>query len=87
MALNPNYDQIGQAFTTQYYQLFDNPATRAQLVNLYNVSFKIIQHFWRGLHSRKTSYEINYEIKVQIPHLIYVLSRIFNIKPTLFTSL
>ena len=37
MALNPNYDQIGKAFTQQYYALFDDAAQRPQLVNLYNV--------------------------------------------------
>ena len=42
MTLNPNYDQIGKAFTQQYYQLFDDPAQRPQLVNLYNVR---ISHF------------------------------------------
>jgi len=36
MALNPNYESIGKAFTDQYYQMFDNPATRAQLQALYN---------------------------------------------------
>jgi len=36
MALNPNYEAIGKAFTTQYYQLFDNAATRGQLQALYN---------------------------------------------------
>jgi len=36
MALNPNYEAIGKAFTTQYYQLFDNPNTRGQLQALYN---------------------------------------------------
>ena len=36
--INPDYDNIGKAFTQQYYAMFDNPATRAQLVNLYNVS-------------------------------------------------
>merc|ERR1712012_1092077 len=36
MALNPNYDQIGKAFTQQYYALFDDAAQRPQLVNLYN---------------------------------------------------
>eukprot|EP00088_Acartia_fossae_P013234 TRINITY_DN16899_c0_g1_i1.p1 TRINITY_DN16899_c0_g1~~TRINITY_DN16899_c0_g1_i1.p1 ORF type:complete len:132 (-),score=33.49 TRINITY_DN16899_c0_g1_i1:671-1066(-) len=36
MALNPNYDEIGKAFTQQYYALFDNPATRGQLQGLYN---------------------------------------------------
>jgi len=36
MALNPNYEQIGKAFTQQYYALFDNPATRGQLQALYN---------------------------------------------------
>ncbi|XP_058831427.1 probable nuclear transport factor 2 isoform X1 [Topomyia yanbarensis] len=37
MALNPQYDQIGTGFVTQYYGMFDNPATRANLVALYNV--------------------------------------------------
>merc|ERR1712110_1041424 len=36
MALNPNYDQIGKAFTQQYYSMFDDPAQRANLINLYN---------------------------------------------------
>jgi len=36
MALNPNYEQIGKAFTQQYYALFDNAATRGQLQALYN---------------------------------------------------
>merc|ERR1712226_331971 len=36
MALNPNYEQIGKAFTDQYYRLFDDPAQRPQLVSLYN---------------------------------------------------
>ena len=39
MALNPNYEQIGKAFTDQYYRLFDDPAQRPQLVSLYNVSW------------------------------------------------
>lgn len=38
MALNPNYDAIGKAFAQQYYALFDDPAQRPQLANLYNVS-------------------------------------------------
>ena len=41
--INPDYDNIGKAFTQQYYAMFDNPATRAQLVNLYNVS---MTDFW-----------------------------------------
>ena len=41
MALNPNYDQIGKAFTTQYYQLFDNPATRC--VTLIDLLLQYIQ--------------------------------------------
>merc|ERR1711902_417390 len=36
MALNPNYESIGKAFTEQYYGLFDDPAQRPGLVNLYN---------------------------------------------------
>ena len=35
--MNPNYDQIGKAFTQQYYALFDDAAQRPNLVNLYNV--------------------------------------------------
>ena len=38
MALNPNYDSIGKSFTETYYGMFDDPARRAQLVTLYNVS-------------------------------------------------
>ena len=38
MALNPNYDQIGKAFTQQYYAMFDDATQRANLINLYNVS-------------------------------------------------
>ena len=37
MTLNPNYDQIGKAFTQQYYMMFDNAAQRAGLITLYNV--------------------------------------------------
>ena len=37
MALNPQYDAIGKAFATQFYTLFDDPAQRQGLVNLYNV--------------------------------------------------
>ena len=37
MAVNPNYEQIGKAFTQQYYALFDNAAQRPQLAALYNV--------------------------------------------------
>ena len=36
MALNPQYEQIGKAFTEQYYNIFDNAATRANLQQLYN---------------------------------------------------
>jgi hypothetical protein len=38
MALNPQYESIGKAFTQQYYALFDDPTQRHQLANLYNVS-------------------------------------------------
>lgn len=36
MAINPNFNEIGKAFTDQYYQMFDNAATRGQLQALYN---------------------------------------------------
>lgn len=38
MALNPQYDAIGKGFVQQYYILFDDPAQRPNLVNMYNVS-------------------------------------------------
>ncbi|XP_028170446.1 probable nuclear transport factor 2 isoform X1 [Ostrinia nubilalis] len=37
MALNPQYDAIGKGFVQQYYTLFDDPAQRATLANMYNV--------------------------------------------------
>lgn len=37
MALNSQYEQIGATFVQQYYALFDDPAQRQNLVNLYNV--------------------------------------------------
>merc|ERR1712044_108842 len=36
MALNPNFNQIGEMFTKQYYSMFDNAATRGDLAKLYN---------------------------------------------------
>ncbi|XP_026495342.1 probable nuclear transport factor 2 isoform X2 [Vanessa tameamea] len=37
MALNPQYDAIGKGFVQQYYTLFDDPAQRPNLANMYNV--------------------------------------------------
>lgn len=37
MALNPQYEAIGKGFVQQYYALFDDPAQRPSLVNMYNV--------------------------------------------------
>jgi len=42
MALNPNYEAIGKAFTTQYYQMFDNPTSRSQLQQLYNAEQSLL---------------------------------------------
>lgn len=42
MALNPQYDAIGKGFVQQYYTLFDDPASRATLANMYNVSVSMI---------------------------------------------
>ena len=46
MALNPQYEPIGKAFTQQYYAWFDDPTQRHQLAGLYNVICKIIQCFF-----------------------------------------
>jgi len=42
MSLNPNYEQIGKAFTQQYYDMFDNQATRANLQQLYNAEQSLL---------------------------------------------
>lgn len=36
MTLNPAYEAVGKSFVQQYYLLFDDPAQRANLVNMYN---------------------------------------------------
>lgn len=40
MSLNAQYEAIGKGFVQQYYALFDDPAQRPNLVNMYNVSLK-----------------------------------------------
>ena len=35
MALNPNFKDIGEAFTRQYYAIFDDAAQRVNLHNFY----------------------------------------------------
>lgn len=45
MALNPQYFDIGKEFVTQYYAIFDDPNTRHNLVNLYNVSIEFVFSF------------------------------------------
>ncbi|XP_022118590.1 probable nuclear transport factor 2 [Pieris rapae] len=42
MALNPQYDAIGKGFVQQYYTLFDDPAQRANLANMYNVELSFM---------------------------------------------
>lgn len=46
MALNPQYEAIGKGFVQQYYALFDDPAQRPNLLNMYNVrtsnTFRVI---------------------------------------------
>lgn len=48
MALNPNYETIGKAFTQQYYAMFDDPTQRANLVNMYNVRDLRFSWFFLG---------------------------------------
>lgn len=38
MAMNVPYEAIGKGFVQQYYALFDDPAQRPNLINMYNVS-------------------------------------------------
>jgi len=37
MTLNPAYEAIGKTFVEQYYGIFDDPAQRHTLANMYNV--------------------------------------------------
>ena len=39
MTLNLQYDTIGKSFVQQYYMMFDDATQRANLVNLYSVSW------------------------------------------------
>jgi hypothetical protein len=36
MTLNPAYEAIGKGFVQQYYSIFDDPAQRPNLINMYN---------------------------------------------------
>ncbi|XP_011331506.1 probable nuclear transport factor 2 isoform X2 [Ooceraea biroi] len=36
MAMNVPYEAIGKGFVQQYYTLFDDPAQRPNLINMYN---------------------------------------------------
>jgi len=42
MALNPQYDAIGQAFAQQYYSIFDDATQRANLINFYNAETSLM---------------------------------------------
>lgn len=45
MELNPSYEAIGKGFVQQYYALFDDPAQRPNLINMYNVSLNYFSIF------------------------------------------
>uniref|UniRef100_A0A182PF40 NTF2-related export protein n=1 Tax=Anopheles epiroticus TaxID=199890 RepID=A0A182PF40_9DIPT len=42
MAINPQYEEIGKGFVTQYYALFDDSNQRPSLVNLYNAELSFM---------------------------------------------
>uniref|UniRef100_A0A182KAL6 NTF2-related export protein n=1 Tax=Anopheles christyi TaxID=43041 RepID=A0A182KAL6_9DIPT len=42
MAINPQYEEIGKGFVTQYYLLFDDSTQRPSLVNLYNAELSFM---------------------------------------------
>ncbi|XP_055599795.1 probable nuclear transport factor 2 isoform X1 [Uranotaenia lowii] len=42
MTLNPQYEEIGKGFVTQYYALFDDPNQRVNLVQLYNAELSFM---------------------------------------------
>lgn len=45
MELNLSYEAIGKGFVQQYYALFDDPAQRPNLINMYNVSLNYFSIF------------------------------------------
>ena len=55
MALNPQYDAIGKAFTQQYYALFDDAAQRPQLINLYNAEQSLMTFEGQQMQGRRRS--------------------------------
>ncbi|CAK9809745.1 Probable nuclear transport factor 2 [Anthophora quadrimaculata] len=42
MALNPQYEVIGKGFVQQYYAMFDDPAQRPNLINMYNTELSFM---------------------------------------------
>lgn len=54
--LNPRYEDIGKEFVTQYYLLFDDPASRPNLIHLFNVSISLKfppRHSYKTINSKK----------------------------------
>merc|ERR1719323_2031493 len=77
MALNPNYEAIGKAFTTQYYQMFDNPATRPQLQALYNAEQSLLSFEGQQMQgSAKIMEKLGSLTFQKIGHLINVLGQL-----------
>jgi hypothetical protein len=71
MALNPNYEAIGKAFTTQYYNMFDEPSTRSQLVALYNEQQSLLSFEGQQMQGSKAIMEKLGSLAFQkIAHLI-----------------
>ncbi|KAI4501727.1 hypothetical protein M0802_003062 [Mischocyttarus mexicanus] len=53
MELNPSYEAIGKGFVQQYYLLFDDPAQRPNLVNMYNsLTFQKINRMITAIDSQ-----------------------------------
>lgn len=58
--LNPRYEDIGKEFVTQYYLLFDDPASRPNLIHLFNVSISlkfIVYHNYKTINSILSRFE------------------------------
>ncbi|CAD1468253.1 unnamed protein product [Heterotrigona itama] len=53
MALNAQYEVIGKGFVQQYYAMFDDPAQRPNLINMYNsLTFQKINRIITAIDSQ-----------------------------------
>jgi len=74
MALNPEYEAIGKAFTNQYYAMFDDPIQRPNLINLYNAELSLMSFEGQQLQgAHKIMEKFNSLSFQKIQHIVTVV--------------